>query len=511
MNIEPPRFARFACSIGAACAAIVAVAIAVTGSVRPIAGNQSLASGGALFVAALAALTLFTAAWAPQSVWIGANTYWIRWCSISPDCGTGKSFCCVLGLAICCQSILSIRIAARNERAIDDQADYLRVARDVASSGGSLGLPVALWSGRFVEDNRHPLYVAIIADRPEIGFAKAVSITFGLLATMAAAGIAARGFGWAAGAATAAVLSVNAALLQSSTLVACETLLTFLIALGFGLIMAQRPVTQVQSAGLRVCEMRPSLADRGRTIFCVAAVGVLFGLAYLTKASAFFLFVLTLAALLLEYRLSWCRRFALAVCLVASFTATAAPLLVRNCRIYGDPLHSYNNRMLFADSFENGAASEDLGLIGNWRRFANDHSVHDVATRLGRGVLTETFVVLRAAGPVPLDSGRALFGFVIAIFACLGPAVDREQRWSAMLLTTWIAVFIVFFGWYQPIASGDRFVLPLAPPLAVFAAAGFCRLTGSLLSEPWRGRAAMTIAAAYCLTFFLLAYSAWIR
>jgi hypothetical protein len=40
----------------------------------------------------------------------------------------------------------------------------------------------------------------------------------------------------------------------------------------------------------------------------------------------------------------------------------------------------------------------------------------------------------------------------------------------------WLAIFWTFFAWYVPIEVGDRFVLPLVPPILTYAAIGLLKL-----------------------------------
>jgi hypothetical protein len=58
-----------------------------------------------------------------------------------------------------------------------------------------------------------------------------------------------------------------------------------------------------------------------------------------------------------------------------------------------------------------------------------------------------------------------------------------ERRPVALLLLAWIACFLVMFAWYLPIAAGQRFTVPLLPPLLICTATGLARLGNGLKSR----------------------------
>ncbi|MGL4462878.1 MAG: glycosyltransferase family 39 protein, partial [Planctomycetia bacterium] len=260
------------------------------------------------------------------------------------------------------------------------------------------------------------------------------------------------------GGAAAMLLAVNFAFLYAGSLVACETLLVLL----------------VFAAWLAATTRRPWSAEGA------VALGLLFGAAYLTKASAFFLFVATLGLLGIDPgRGSWRRRVALVGWAAVGFTLIAAPLLARNARVYGNPLYSFNNKLLFADTYEEGIGRPDLGLSGNWQRYRADHSWSDMVKRAAAGGVVESFILLRTLGPAPLESGRAAIGLVLLAAAVAAWAADARRspprELNPWLTPLWVMVFWVFFAWYTPIAAGDRFLLPLLPPLLLAAADGLVR------------------------------------
>jgi hypothetical protein len=170
--------------------------------------------------------------------------------------------------------------------------------------------------------------------------------------------------------------------------------------------------------------------------------------------------------------------------IVLSFVVFASPLLARNVVRYHNPLHSFNNKLLFAESYDEGIAEPDLGTLGNLKRYLGRHSAKEIVVeRLLGGLMWEGFVLLRSLGPAPLDSGRAVFGAVLLSAALLAMATHLGAKLAPGFLIFWTGWFVLFFGWYQPIASGDRFLLPLVPPLTIAASLGLSSLARAAFSR----------------------------
>ena len=444
---------RSACALAMVACIIGTTTIATRGSSRPIIANQSLASGAGLLTSAALALAFLAGALAPRRTWRAALDGFDRWRAAPTRIGSPRTFYLMLALALLCQGLIAHRRVGANRTPVDDQADYLRVAREVVDLGGPLKLNEALRSGRFTEANRHPLYVVMLATRPTFAFGILLSQLFGFAITLTAACYGYRAFGPLAGGIAALLLALNAALHDSASLVACETLLTLLLLLCWILLRAGRAA------------MAPG----------AIVIGGLFGLAYLTKASAFFPFVVTLGWVLLDRATPIARRAMLALALLCGFGALSLSLLTRNVRVYGTPLHSFNTRLLFEDTFEAHRDRVDLGLVRNARRFLREHTWREMlGTRLAGGLAVEAFVLLRSLGPVPFDSARAVFGVPLLLFA-LAPGAVGDRRSIHGLTLCWLLVFWIFFAWYLPIAASDRFIFPLVPPLLILASGGMAR------------------------------------
>ncbi|WP_145259196.1 hypothetical protein [Planctomycetes bacterium Pan216] len=472
------KLLRWCCALLTLLAGGFVVAIAIRGSARPIVLNQSLASGAMLLVALAVTGLFLLGAFLPDPSWRSLMGVAAQWRSFQLERDRTRWFVPVLVVLLLCQGAILWRLVGANVQAVDDQADYLRVAREIRELGGS-GYVVDLFSGRFLEDNRHPIYCVLLACHPSFTLGKYLSAFFGMLVTLVAALFAESRFGATAGVLTAALLAVNGALAASSSLVACESLLTLLVTFAW---------MQLCWGGMR-------------TPHGAMGIGATFGLGYLTKASAFFPLVITFLHALVVGDRGLARRLVPASLLVVGFVVISLPLLVRNIRAYGSPLHSFNTKLLFADSFDEGRAEPDLGTINNARHYWSRHGAGGTLRRLGEGLVVEGFVLVRSLGPVPLESARAIPGSFLFAIAIVTMLVDREGGLRGRLLFWWLLFFWGFFGWYLPIATSDRFTVPLVPALLVAASWGVVRGVRVFLEERMTQRIALVGAVAYGLLF----------
>jgi hypothetical protein len=460
------RIVRRLAGLVALAATAAAIFLAWRGSNRPIFLNQSLATFSAILVALVAAVGFGRLFFLDDFSDARFQSLVDRWRRATPIQGH-------IGLCFIV-SVLAMSLhgeLAHQQRPfkfadyVDDEADYLRVAKEMESlPGGVKGLPAALFRGEFPEDNRHPLYPALLAggsqvrinERPLLLKPTLLATSFGLFVVLATCVVGWKMFGPAVGGLSALLVAVNGAMIQASSLIACETMLVLLTTLGWYAFASSKTPMSWRRALL---------------------VGALFGLAYLTKASALFplLIIIGLTVLNRGDRPRW-----LAPTLTTlAFVVVASPLLTRNVVRYHNPLHSFNNKLLFAESYDSGIAEPDLGTIGNLKRYLGRHTVKEIVVdRFMGGLIWEGFVLLRSLGPWPFDSGRALFGTVFLVAALIGMTSVIGGKLRPTFLILWTAWFLLFFGWYQPIASGDRFLLPLVPPLTIAASLGvFCLVT----------------------------------
>jgi len=483
------RTARRLAGVVALVAAALAIYLSIRGSSRPNAFlNQSCATLAAIGVSVVCALCAARIFLLPDSASARFQFIIEKWRSLTPLQGH-RGLCFVVAiLALGLHSELARQQRPyKNVQYVDDEVDYLRVSKEIQSlPGGVAGLLPALYRGEFAEDNRHPLYPALLAageqvklgDRSLLLVPTDLSKAFGLFVVLATTIIGWKLFGPAVGALSGLLLAFNGAMIQSSSLIACETQLVLLTTIAW---RWAAELLESQPAGVDGDE--PTKATARVPVLLAIVVGLFFGLAYLTKASAAFpLFILLALLLLGRDRRGFSSRGAAALVLCC-FIVVASPLLVRNAVRYHNPVHSFNNKLLFAESYEAGIAEPDLGAVGNLRRFLDRHTVKEIVVdRFLGGIAWEAFVLLRSLGPSPFDSGRAIFGAFVMGFAAIGLWTESGRRLAPTFLMLWSAWFVLFFGWYQPIASGDRFLLPLAPPLTIAASLGVLSLLRAVLS-----------------------------
>jgi hypothetical protein len=244
-----------------------------------------------------------------------------------------------------------------------------------------------------------------------------------------------------------------------------------------------------------------AIDNPARPVARAIVVGMALAMTYWTKATGLFLlfgFLLWSLGEQLLRRWVWLT--------VVGFVAVALPLLVRNVRVYGDPLYSYNTRFLFADSFEQGAAGEFSGTWPAAREYFRTHSVSQVLGRMWSGLGWEGYILLRSLGPASFGSGRALAGLAVLLLAGLGGLAAGSR---GLLVVVWCGLFGAFFAWYVPIASGDRFWVPVLPSLLVCAAHGTVRLLGGERLPDGRtvGGRLLVAAVLWCGTVAVLSFS----
>ena len=486
-------------------------------------GPYSLPASAALALATAGTIALFLVAVLPSQTllplasWIQLGLRSLR--AADPR-GTRTQGMVLAAMALGCYTAVALKLIGNNEAPRDDQLRYLQLSGEIRRAGGVIGLCQGLWAGTYTEANQHPLYPVMLSllpgsDHEPVGplapsvsgaaelrrqfrWAKGLSFSLGLLLLVIISAMTTVRYGWLAGGGAAALLASNTTVGQSSSLVACEIVLTLCVLLAW-FTASSRIMARPTRSGL---------------------VGVWLALAYLTKASALLLlvgFVIWSLAVPSMRRWGWLA--------VLSFTIVASPLLVRNVRLFANPVYNFNTRFLFADRFD-----PDRDFRGTWaelKSYIQDHSVGSVARRALGGLGWEGYILLRTLAPVSFANSRALVGLVIGLMALLGawairgekdpgqePAGREGEQVGAgehepvvWLLAVWCGFFYVFFAWYVPIAPGDRFWAPLVPPLLILAARGATSLiSASTARSELVGRRLIWAAALWCVAATALGY-----
>ena len=193
------------------------------------------------------------------------------------------------------------------------------------------------------------------------------------------------------------------------------------------------------------------------------------------------------------------RRIVVSLALVvAGWVLIALPLLVRNGVRFGSLTYNVNSWLLFVDEFKDPAALADAMTLGEAaRQYWQSHTFWQIAERGAMGLVWETFILGRSLGPAPLGESRILFGVPLLALAVIGWL--SERRVNVLLLPIWLAICLPVFGWYVPVAAGERFILPLVPPLLVLASNGVVRL-----AHLWRRERASWWIAGGCLAWLIV-------
>jgi hypothetical protein len=161
-----------------------------------------------------------------------------------------------------------------------------------------------------------------------------------------------------------------------------------------------------------------------------------------------------------------------------SFVVTALPYLLTSKRIYGDYFHNLSSTyVLWFDTWEDFVAREHV--LGNWHgwhalpeaaqpihsafAYLATHSFFQIAERemLGLGEVLGNVVI-----------GHGYFEFLALFlgFAVLARPRGEKLAWSGersdlVFVIPFVVVYTLLFGFYAPIAAGNRFILMLFLPL----------------------------------------------
>ena len=465
----------------------------------PAVGGLSWVAFFSLLVSAIVLGCLLTVTFASDAQlerWGGTMTgYATLWTSgnsaLSP-----RTLLIVFLVAMASYSVLMARFVPLNYQLNTDQREYLILTEDMADSQREATLVQRMFEGDYREANRHPLYPALLAlvvphvDQ-EIRFlvSKCLSVAVGGVVLLLLAWSIARQFGVPVSAITTLLLATNFAFGHAASRISCEGLLMLWSVLLW--LSCHRHLFSFPE--VRGVYDGPVYKKSGWT--GGIAIGVFAGLAYLTKASALLLCVGLIGTLCIpdflmkkfgqKHAAGWKRIASVAgLC----FLMVTSPLLVRNMTLYGSPFYNSNAAFLFTDNFSEALQRSDPSrsleeietTFQAARRYFSEHHPGEIMMRMARGVVYELFIFCRTLGPTPLGETRVFFGIFWLLLAGLGMWI--EKRWD-VLGVTWGFLFVVLFGWYVPIASGDRFLLPLMTPVYIYASQALLKILSSHIRD----------------------------
>ena len=333
-----------------------------------------------------------------------------------------------------------------------DDVGFLDLANQVRDHGGPLALLKGLLTGAWTEDNRNPLYVGVlslVAGRDH-GFhtrGRILTMGLGVLALLAWWRTVRKQAGPLPALILAGFLAVSECFIDYAGRESAEPLLLLLWALAIGAILDG--------------ETNPR-----RWILA----GVYAGLAELDKGSGIFL-VFCFGVALLLWRGPRALRDPSAWGMGAGFLAAASPLLVRNLRVYGSPLHHWNNRLVWIDRLpdyaEIYAPRAFDRLPHGFRDWAAQTSWHEIW--FGRGVMgvaetavhlgdSMSFVAPSPLGPVHIPG--VVLGFALMLLA-LRILYQSPPAFARTFLLFQAAFFIAFFVFFSVAGGSSRYVFPM--------------------------------------------------
>ena len=333
-----------------------------------------------------------------------------------------------------------------------DDVGFLDLANQVHDRGGPVALLKGLYAGTWTEDNRNPLYVGVLSmvagrDRGFHTRGRILTILLGVLALLAWWRTVRRHAGPAPALILAGFLAASECFIDYSGRESAEPLLLLLWALAVGAILDGEK-------------------DPRRWLWA----GAYAGLAQLDKGSGIFL-VFCFGVALLLWRGPRALRDPSAWGMGAAFVAAASPLLVRNLRVYGSPLHHWNNRLVWIDRLpdyaEIYAPRAFERLPHGFRDWASRTSWHELW--FGRGVMgvAETAVHLGdsmsfvAPSPLgPLHLPGVVLGFVLMLLA-IHLLYRAAKSFARTFLLFQAAFFIAFFFFFSVAGGSSRYVFPM--------------------------------------------------
>jgi hypothetical protein len=372
-----------------------------------------------------------------------------------------------------------------------DDVGFLDLANQAKEIGGPVGLLKALYAGTWTEDNRNPLYVGVlslVAGRDH-GFhtrGRILTIALGVLALLAWWRLARKHLGAKPALILAAFLAVSECFIDYSARESTEPLLLLLWALAIGAIL-------------------DGIEDPRRW----ALAGAYAGLAQLAKGSGIFL-VFCFGVSLLLWRGWRALRDPWAWAMGVAFLVFASPLLVRNARVYGSPLHHWNNRFVWIDRLPDYAEIYAPGALDKLPRgfsaWAAQTSWHEIW--FGRGVMgiAETavhlgdamsFVAPSPLGPVHIPGVVLGFGLFVVALRLL---YRSRPSFARTFLLFQAGFFVVFFFSFSVTGGSSRYVFPMTLCLYAVLAAALAQDAAWL--RRWGAAAALCAVLALALDPF---------
>lgn len=350
-----------------------------------------------------------------------------------------------------------------------DTKDYIAHAAAIHDMG--IIRFVGTWlRGEYTEANRQPLYMMLIspvASRSLAGFVAAKKATFamGFALVILFYICTYRLHGLPIAAIATALLATNASFLSISTMVAVEALLLLFIVLSWFFIIA---------------------GFHKRYLWLLA--GATTALAYLTKATALLLPYVFIVALIMHYKRSAIKilkdKYFWGFFLV--FLIITSPWIVRNIRVYKDPLYNVNKHNMWCNDWqERYRPGFDINQC-TLRNYLRNNTPREIVVYLFDGIFKRGPALLcESLKPYPFwqkDADSQLITGAPIKVNCAWPIIivllsivglysvrGKIEYFTALV---WVISIFLLVSWYSKMMFAVRFMNPLTPFFYVYAALG---------------------------------------
>lgn len=348
----------------------------------------------------------------------------------------------------------------------DDTGSYLEGALFIKEHGGALNFIKLCLTGEYKIALQHPLYLLFLSPfaSRDLSFfpeAKLATLILGWIVVLILFFITRNLFGDAAAKIGAVLMVFNAAYMERSTHVDCETLLMifFLSAWYF---------------------MIRGLSDNRYWIWA----GVSSGLAYMTKGPEILLIPVFFLSGLFVFRFQILKNKFFWYFFLG-FLALACPLFIRNIVVHHTLLYDdYNSNIFWISSLRE--LSDKYALSLNWHQhtfattkmptllsYIHAHSYPEIARRALNGLTGEAGLLLNSLNLFMIRSPlwRQFASLLLTVFFIFGIVRDTDKRRVVYTLTV-ITIFFIPFAWFFTVYAGMRYLTPLLPLIVAYGAFG---------------------------------------
>ncbi len=341
-----------------------------------------------------------------------------------------------------------------------DTGQYLKNAIDIKYSGGLIGFIIHCYSGTYTEANQHPLYLLILSlfAKKELSFfvtAKLISLFFGLLTIISLYLIVFNLYSRKVAVLSTLMMSLNFYFLRESSHVAAETVLVFTSLWAYFFIIK---------------------GFKNHKYWVLA--GFFSGLAYFSKGSGIFMLAVFLISLILIYPKNFFKK-KYAYLFFVLFISASAPLLWRNSLIYHNPIYNLNSHVMWLDNWEQTYNPAYVADPPNAWVYFKTHSPSVFFNRLYKGIKTEIFVTFDSLTMIGYLRWTYV-GILVSFFLMIGYLFDKRKI-NKTVNFLFLALFLLFFSWYNAIVVDVRFILPVVPVMIMLSSLGMIKVFDNIL------------------------------